>query len=68
VIGYDSVKQRVKLSDGWGYIKTFPVSEVWLPPAKADTRTGGRPVFSLVAVGAAAGAFISAIITALLMR
>lgn len=28
VIGYDSAKQRVKLSDGWGYTKTFPVSEV----------------------------------------
>jgi len=39
VIGYDSVNQRVKLSDGWGYTKTFPVSEVWLPPAKADSRT-----------------------------
>lgn len=68
VIGYDSVKQRVKLSDGWGYTKTFPVSEVWLPPAKADPRTGGRRVLSLVAAGAAAGAFISAIITALLVR
>ena len=34
VVGYDSVKQRVKLSDGWGYTRTFPVSEVWLPSIK----------------------------------
>ncbi len=34
VIGYDPARQRVKLSDGWGSTKTFPVSEVWLPLAK----------------------------------
>lgn len=29
VISYDSAKEKVKLSDGWGSTKSFPISEVW---------------------------------------
>jgi len=68
VVAYDAAKQRVKLSDGWGYTKTFPVSEVWLPPAKDDQRSAGRRVAALLVAGATAGALIASIITALLMR
>jgi hypothetical protein len=68
VIGYDSVKQRVKLSDGWGYTRTFPVSEVWLPPTKADARTARQRVYAFLIAGATAGALIGSVITALLMR
>jgi len=69
VLAYDADKQRVKLSDGWGYTKTFPVSEVWLAPVKTDTRAAPRRVYAtLVAAGAAAGAVIGSIITALLLR
>ncbi len=69
VVAYDSVKQRVKLSDGWGSTRTFPVSEVWLAPAKADPRAARRRIYAtLLGAGAAAGALLGAIITALLMR
>jgi hypothetical protein len=69
VVAYDAAKQRVKLSDGWGYTKTFPVSEVWLAPAKADPRAGGWRAYAiLLGVGAAAGALVGSIITALLVR
>ena len=68
LVAYDAVKQRVKLSDGWGYTKTFPVSEVWLAPAKADARATGRRVSAiLLGVGAAAGALLGSIVTALLL-
>ncbi|MFN2399515.1 MAG: hypothetical protein ABR543_12885 [Gemmatimonadaceae bacterium] len=68
VIAYDSVKQRVKLSDGWGSTKTFPVSEVWLAPTKADPRSARKRVYAtLLGAGAAAGGLICSIITALLM-
>ncbi|MFN0179604.1 MAG: tudor domain-containing protein [Gemmatimonadales bacterium] len=69
VIGYDSAKQRVKLSDGWGYTKTFPLSEVWLARTVADPRAGRKRVYAtLLGAGAAVGALIGSIITALLMR
>jgi hypothetical protein len=68
VVAYDSVKQRVKLSDGWGYTRTFPVSEVWLPSTKDAQKTAGRRVYAFLVAGATAGALIASIITALLMR
>ncbi len=68
VVAYDPVKQRVKLSDGWGN-KTFPVSEVWLPPAKpASGSARARIYVTLVGAGAAVGALIGSIVTALLLR
>ncbi len=67
VISYDAAKQRVKLSDGWGYTRTFPISQIWL--AEPDTRRGRRRLYAtLLAAGAAAGAVIGSIITALLLR
>ncbi|MGH9262391.1 MAG: hypothetical protein ACRD08_21235, partial [Acidimicrobiales bacterium] len=68
VVGYDSANQRVKLTDGWGYTKTFSVSELWLAPQKADTGTARRRVYApLLGAGAAAGALLGSILTALLM-
>lgn len=67
VVAYDAAKQRVKLSDGWGYTKTFPVSEVWLAPAQSDLRTRWRVPAMLLGLGAAAGALLGSIITALLV-
>ena len=66
VLAYDAVARRVELSDGWGYTKTFPIAEVWLPAAKPEARPRRR-VYSLLAAGAAAGALIGSIITMLLM-
>ena len=68
VVAYDAAKQRVKLSDGWGYTRTFPISEVWLAPAKTDLWTSGWRVPALfLGVGAVAGALLGSIITALLV-
>ncbi len=59
VIAYDPLKQRIKLSDGWGSSNSFPVSEVWLPLDKADPKAARRRVFTtLLVIGAAAGAVI----------
>lgn len=69
VVSYDAAKQRVRLSDGWGYTKTFPVSEVWLSTASSDARGARRRLYAtLLGVGAAAGALIGAIITAAVLR
>ena len=68
VIAYDFEKREVDLSDRWGNRKKFPVSEIWLSPAKADSRAARRRTYAtLLAAGAAAGALIGSIVTALLM-
>ncbi|MGH7560882.1 MAG: hypothetical protein ACRENB_07670 [Gemmatimonadales bacterium] len=68
VVGYDAAKQRVKLNDGWGYSRSFPISEVWLAP-RVDPEASRRRVYSiLLGVGVSVGAVIGAIATALLMR
>lgn len=69
VVAYDQAKQRVKLYDGWSETKSFPVSEVWLAkpknsPGNARTRVSA----TLIGIGAAAGAAIASIATALLLR
>jgi hypothetical protein len=69
VVAYDAAKQKVKLSDGWGYTKTFPLAEVWLAPRKAE-RTGSRVRIAvrLVGVGLGVGALLGSLITALVLR
>lgn len=67
VVSYDAAKQRVKVSDGWGQTRTFPISEVWQGPAKADHKAGRRRVYAiLLGAGATVGAVIGSIVTALL--
>lgn len=69
VVAYDSVKQRVELSDGWGSTDIFPVSEVWLAPDKVPSSASRTRVYAtLVGFGVGAGALIGSIVTALLMR
>lgn len=69
VIAYDAARQRLKLSDGWGSSRAFPVSEVWLAPSKTDSAAARRRVYTmLLGAGAAAGAVIGSIITAMLLR
>lgn len=69
VVGYDAVKQRVKLSDGWD-TKTFPIAEVWLADARKARASGARArvYATLIGAGAGVGALVGSIITALLMR
>lgn len=69
VVAYDHAKQRVKLNDGWGYNKTFRVSEIWLAPAKPESRGArARMYLAFMAAGSGVGALIGSAITALLMR
>ncbi len=67
VVSYDADKQRVKLSDGWGYTKTFPVSDVWLAPPRDESQARRRAYVRLLGAGAVAGALLGSIVTALLM-
>ncbi|MGH7709640.1 MAG: hypothetical protein ACREOG_00055 [Gemmatimonadaceae bacterium] len=68
VVSYDHEKKRVKLSDGWGYIKTFSLSEVWLPQRKPETGGSRRRVYlTLLGAGTAIGALVGSIITALVL-
>jgi hypothetical protein len=67
VIAYDSAKQRVKLSDGWGSTRSFPLAEVWLAPSRADAGSGRRRFYTTFIGGAGVGALIGSIITALLL-
>ena len=69
VASYDAAKKRVKLSDGSGSTKWFPISDVWLAarkPIGSGART--RVYATLAGAGAAVGALVGSIITALLMR
>jgi hypothetical protein len=70
VVSYDAVKQRVKVNDGSGYTRTFPISEVWLDPPPATVVSGARKrvYATLIGAGAGLGALIGSIVTALLMR
>jgi hypothetical protein len=67
VISYDAARQKVKLTDGWGYTKSFPIAEVWQSGRKAWS---GRLRISAtwLSVGAGVGAIIGSAITALLLR
>ncbi|HWL39802.1 MAG TPA: tudor domain-containing protein [Gemmatimonadaceae bacterium] len=70
VAGYDDRTQHVTLSDGWGSTETFPISDVWLNPAR-ESRPGKarqRVYMTLLGAGAGIGALIGSIATALLMR
>jgi hypothetical protein len=69
VISYDAARQRVKLSDGWGSTKTFPLSDIWLaPPRKFDMgRSRARVYATLLGAGATVGAIIGSLITALVV-
>ena len=70
VISYDAAGQSVKVNDGSGYTRTFPIAEVWLDPPP-DTAVSGarkRVYATLLGAGAGLGALIGSILTALLMR
>lgn len=67
VVAYDRAKQRVKLNDGWGYTRSFPVSEVWLAPPRTEQRMSrGRLQLAVITASATAGGLIGALVTLLL--
>ena len=69
VISYDADRMEVKLTDGWGDTKTFPISDVWLTPAKPPSSAARKRVYAkLIGVGVAVGAALGALATAILVR
>lgn len=71
VLSYDAARQRVELSDRWGSTRSFPIDEVWVQPKKSvDFPVSGRTrvYVALVGAGAAIGAVIGSVVTALLLR
>lgn len=70
VISFDAEKGRIKVSDGWGETRSFPIAEVWLdaPRDHASRRGRARIYVTLLGAGAGLGAIIGSVITALLLR
>jgi hypothetical protein len=68
VIAYDRDAKRVKVNDGWGYTRTFPLSEVWLPTPRGEGGNRMRIYAALLGSGAAVGGVISALVTYLVLR
>ena len=69
VVSYDASRQRLKLSDGWGSTKSFAVADVWLSSRALDPKVTRRRTYAiLVGLGAAAGALLGSLLTALLLR
>ena len=63
VISYDEQKEKVKLSDGWGDSKSFPISEVW-----QTNRTAWSGKFRIAATWLSIGIGLGAILGATLTR
>ena len=67
VISYDAAKQKVKVTDGWGDTKSFPIAEVWQSGRKAGS--GKLRIYATwLSIGAGVGAITGSAITALLLR
>ena len=65
VLGYDMHERRITVTDGWGEIRDFPVSEVWLTQRTGSPSRKTR-LWAALAVAAAAGAAIGSVLTSLL--
>ena len=63
IISYDAAKEKVKLSDGWGDSKSFPISEVW-----QTNRTAWSGKFRIAATWLSIGIGLGAILGATLTR
>lgn len=68
VIAYDRAKKRVKVNDGWGSVRTFSLTDVWLPTLSGDGGNRTRIYAALLGTGAAVGGILGSILTLLLTR
>jgi len=68
VVSFDADKRKVKLYDGWGETRAFPIAEVWQAGKKAAKSGRWRVYLTTLSAGAGIGALIGSAITALLMR
>lgn len=69
VISYDAEAHKVKVTDGWGETKTFPIAEVWRnsPRLPSAARMRTRISLTLLGAGAGIGVLVGSILTALLL-
>jgi hypothetical protein len=68
IISYDAAKQKVKLTDGWGDTKSFPIAEIWQSERTAIPIGKAALYAKWLGLGATAGAVLGSAITWLLMR
>jgi hypothetical protein len=70
VLSYDADRQRIKVTDGWGETRTFPIADVWLDSARRPEETSARTklYITLLGSGVAIGTLIGSLLTALLGR
>jgi hypothetical protein len=69
IVAWDSPRQKLKVADSWGSVKTFPVAEVWRG-AETTVVAGqrSRGVGWIIAASGTVGALIGATVMALLLR
>lgn len=67
VVGYDAESSTLTVSDGWSEQREFAVRDVWLAPRTAERQRRRRIHAALLIGGAAAGAVLGSLITALVM-
>jgi hypothetical protein len=68
VIGYDPNRQRVKVSDGWGDTRSFPVAEIWMAPrGEEDPARIRKRIYSKVAAGLLLAGVLGALVGRLLL-
>lgn len=70
VLSYDADRQRIKVTDGWGETRGFPIADVWLDSARRPEQTSARTklYITLLGSGVGIGALIGSLLTALLGR
>ncbi|HJU68267.1 MAG TPA: hypothetical protein VJ650_08450 [Gemmatimonadaceae bacterium] len=70
VLSYDADKQRIKVTDGWGETRVFPIADVWLDSARRPEETSARTklYITLLGSGVGIGTLIGSLLTALLGR
>jgi hypothetical protein len=67
IVSFDATRQRVKLSDGWGDTKSYPIAEVWQSGRMAGSGKA-RLYATWLSVGAGLGALVGSAVTWLLVR
>jgi hypothetical protein len=70
VLSYDADNERIKVTDGWGETRVFPIADVWLDSARSPEQTSARTklYITLLGSGVGIGALIGSLLTAFLAR
>ncbi len=70
VLSYDADRERIKVTDGWGETRVFPIADVWLESARSPEQRSARTklYITLLGSGVGIGALIGSLLTAFLAR